>query len=53
LEIPEISIPEVVSIPEMDSIPEISIPDEDIPEVVVNTKVIDMGKASEDKQVVR
>jgi len=39
-----VNIPETVSIP---------VPDEDIPEVVVNTKVIDMGKASEDKQVVR
>jgi len=56
LELPEISIPETVSIPEMVvSFPEMgSIPDEDsIPEEVVNTKVIDTGKASVDKPVVK
>jgi len=45
-----VSIPETVRIPETVSIP---VPDEDIPEEVVNTKVIDTDKASEGKRVVR
>jgi len=52
-----LELPETVSIPEMLNIPEtvVSIPemDEDILEVVVNTKVIDTDKASVDKPVVR
>ena len=46
-------LPETVNIPEMLSILEmvVSIPDEDIPEEVVNTKVIDTDKASEERMV--